>query len=86
MNRTELQGRVEAAVGRAWADFAQDHPALAQAIDVGRLVEQATDRLEVDPAFQAALADAIAADATWSTLASLFDRHVRPVVGRFVNV
>jgi hypothetical protein len=80
MTAQEKKQLVEQAIGSEWTSFAERHPLLARALDRDLLTEHVADRIEDDPDFQRALANARAVSAGFEGLQSTVKRLVRGIL------
>jgi hypothetical protein len=79
MTTRDLRSLVEEKIDGRWADWAQKHPNLAEAIDRTRLVESAVESLRNDPGFIQAMRAADLDDARLSAAARILDRADRVI-------
>lgn len=79
-NTIDVRSLVEAALNREWPAFAKEHPALASVIDPTLLLEQATMRLDADPAFHRAVAAGAAAGQALELVARIVHRWLRTLL------
>lgn len=86
MAKQSIRNQVVSSVGRQWEEFAGRHPRLAEVLDEEVLTDYVVDRLEDDPAYQEAMADAQAKGRAAEAGRRLVDRFVgkflRQLVGR----
>ncbi len=81
-----LRAQVEAAVADRWPAFAARHPRLAEQLDQPFLIQLIHDRLRDDPAYQSAMAQALAAGRSAESIGDLLEQIIGAFVGRFLNL
>lgn len=77
MNESEIKSAVESAVGKAWAAFSAEHPALAATLDRRVAIERTTQSLSNSPEFQEAITRAEAAALAMKELTSIVEQIAR---------
>ncbi len=82
MNTIDIKPLVEAAVHRAWDDFAADHPQLAKVLSEELLVESTLAELDKDPEYQSSITNAAAAGVMAETLGDLVGKLLRQVLNK----
>jgi hypothetical protein len=75
MTTIDLRREVARVLMDRWPEFASAHPRLAAVIDQQLLVEQAAHRLAADPAYQRAMARALAAGYALDQLRAVVAEH-----------
>lgn len=76
MNHIYLRGQIEAALKSQWPVFAKDHPHLANVLDQEVLIEEMTESLRHDQAFNEALVKAQACGMGISAVIGLVSKWV----------
>ena len=84
MTTETLKTHIAAAVAVRWDDFSQRHPMLAGVIDQTLLVENVSDSLANDPAYQEALAATRASQVGLETVIGLIDGYVIKYISRLI--
>lgn len=71
------RGIIEREVGKQWADFERDHPALAGELDRAVVIAEAEQRLREDPAYQAATREGRMLEAVVELVGGVLARVIR---------
>lgn len=72
-----VRERIEAELGRRWADFEREHPRLAEELGREVYIAGAEQRLRDDPAYQAAIAQGKLIAGAAELLAGLIEKAVK---------
>lgn len=75
-----LRERVEAEVGKQWAEFERSHPRLAEELNQESITSEALRRVYDDPAYAKAVAEGALADGISAVVVSLVERAVKGVL------
>jgi hypothetical protein len=76
-----LRARVEAEVGRQWAEFEKAHPRLGEELAREEITTLALKRLYDDPEYARAVANGALADGVASVVVGLVEKAVKGVLG-----